>query len=243
MRRSRSASARSCALSATAATRRSNATSTHSAAPSSATVSAAATTQGSALSTSLLGACFLHGGNAPTHEKAAAMVEARAQMATLGEPLPEDTRPTEMLLWLSRTIGGHVKSMLANPDAADFSTEVGRAKFRLLMEQVDRAARLAKQCSEANAEQVEANREAGASGAHCEHGQGGRQARRAERESGGGTRRSASAPSQPRQAATTATARAPRRRDLAGHSRTTSPPPRSSASPTSPARRPNASAV
>ena len=102
------------------------------------------------------GACFLHGGNAPTHEKAAAMVEARAQMATLGEPLPEDTRPTEMLLWLSRTIGGHVKSMLADPDAADFSTEVGRAKFRLLMEQVDRAARLAKQCSEANAEQVEA---------------------------------------------------------------------------------------
>jgi hypothetical protein len=47
--------------------------------------------------------------------------------------------------------------MLADTEAADFSTEVGRAKFRLLMEQVDRAARLAKQCSEANAEQIEAN--------------------------------------------------------------------------------------
>jgi hypothetical protein len=104
-----------------------------------------------------VGACHLHGGNSPTHQKAAAMVEARTQMAALGEPLPDDTRPTEMLLWLSRTIGGHVKSMLSDPESADFSTEVGRAKFRLLMEQVDRAARLAKQCSEANAEQVEAN--------------------------------------------------------------------------------------
>ena len=72
--------------------------------------------------------------------------------------MPEDTRPRpEMLLWLSRHHRRARRSpMLADPDAADFSTEVGRAKFRLLMEQVDRAARLAKQCSEANAEQVEA---------------------------------------------------------------------------------------
>ena len=99
------------------------------------------------------GRCWLHTGNAPSQEKAAAVAEAREQMGALGEPLPEDTRPTQLLLWLTRVVGGHVQTLLGDP--ADFNTEVGRAKFRLTMEQIDRAARLAKQCSEAGAEQAE----------------------------------------------------------------------------------------
>src|SRR5687767_4362928 len=65
-----------------------------------------------------VGACWLHTGNTPSANTAAAMVEAREQMAALGDPLPEETRPTQMLLWLSRTIGGHVKTMLADPESA-----------------------------------------------------------------------------------------------------------------------------
>ena len=103
------------------------------------------------------GTCRAHGGNSPAHVKSAAMIEVREQLATLGEPLPEDIRPQQQLLWLSRTIGGHVQKLLADPELADLTTDRGRAVFRLTMEQVDRAARLAKQCSEANVEQVEAN--------------------------------------------------------------------------------------
>jgi hypothetical protein len=106
------------------------------------------------------GPCWLHGGNAPAHEKAAAAAEARAHMAALGEPLPEDTRPTQLLLWLTRVVGGHVQTLLADPESADFTTDVGRAKFRLTMEQIDRASRLAKQASEAGAEEAEVRIEA-----------------------------------------------------------------------------------
>lgn len=103
------------------------------------------------------GHCWLHTGNTPSAKKAAAMAEAREQVAALGEPLPADTRPTQLLLWLTRVVGGHVQQLLTDPEAADLTTEVGRAKFRLTMDQIDRASRLAKQASEANAEQVEAS--------------------------------------------------------------------------------------
>jgi hypothetical protein len=103
------------------------------------------------------GKCRFHAGRTPSGRKNAVMIETRQQLAALGDPLPEDVRPAQQLLWLSRTIGGHVNKLLADPDLADPSTERGRAVFRLTMEQVDRAARLAKACSEANVEQTTAN--------------------------------------------------------------------------------------
>jgi hypothetical protein len=105
------------------------------------------------------GTCKYHGGSTPNGNKKASRVEAQAKLVKLGlgEPLPDNISPQQQLLWLARTIGGHVQTLLADPDLADLSTETGRATFRLTMEQVDRAARLAKQCSEANVEQTEAN--------------------------------------------------------------------------------------
>lgn len=102
-----------------------------------------------------VGTCKFHGGSTIQHRRAGVALEAQARMVKLGLPV-DGAQPHQVLLGLLRASAGHVGWLHQEIGALDdLDSREGEVMVRLYGEERDRAARIAKACSEAGVEEAE----------------------------------------------------------------------------------------
>lgn len=104
-----------------------------------------------------IGPCWVHGGATSGHRKHAVTLEAKARMIKLGAPLDErEAQPHRVLLNLLRATAGHVAWLHAEiGQLEDVGTHEAQVLLRMYDDERDRAARIAKACSEAGVEEAQ----------------------------------------------------------------------------------------
>jgi hypothetical protein len=104
-----------------------------------------------------VGPCKFHGGSTSAHRKHAVTLEAKQRMIKLGAPLDErEAQPHRVLLNLLRATAGHVAWLHSEiGQLEDLGTHEARVLLRMYDDERDRAARIAKACSEAGVEEAE----------------------------------------------------------------------------------------
>lgn len=92
------------------------------------------------------GRCSRHGGNTPTHNKAAIVVQAKTEMVKLGAPLSDIDGP-RALAGLLRATAGHVSWIQAEiAGLQDLANPEAQVLIDLYSQERDRLARIAQAC-------------------------------------------------------------------------------------------------
>lgn len=99
-----------------------------------------------------IGRCFKHGGASPTHEKHAAKISLQQRLHSEAEALTgEEAQPHRILKSLMQTTGGRLRWL-----DKELSREHTAEAERLFKQERQHLSWVAKMCSEANVEQIEA---------------------------------------------------------------------------------------